>query len=208
VPPADREWDIFINTWTMNTANCLRVPLAGSTHLFATSARELTDSLDPTSPMFADNLTKVIFLVEHLPKHHSMLSTVGAFHDAFIQDVVRQNTMPGISLADAKVSSRLGKGLPPKVYSVPAFVKHKLRSWRNNIHRSIFRKYKFQCRFSNKNTSDGLTAGFYNSNRRSRADYVYYLRWYRSDATKTKDPTSSEKVSCRRVPDQIIVRIY
>jgi hypothetical protein len=125
-PPADREWDIFINMWTMNTANCLRVPLAGSTHLFATSARELIDSLDPTSCMFATNLTKVIFLVEHIPKHHSVLSKVGAFHDTFIEDVVRQNTMPGISQADAKLSSRSGKGLPSKVYSVPAFVKHKL----------------------------------------------------------------------------------
>jgi hypothetical protein len=151
---------------------------------------------------------KGIFLVVHLPKHHSRMSKVGAFHDAFIQDVVRQNPMPGISQADAKVSSRSGKGLPPKVYSVPAFVKHKLRSWRNNIHRTIIRKYKFQCRFNNKNTSDGLTAGFYSSNRRSRADYVYYFRSYRSDATKTKDPTSSEKVSCRRVPDQITVQIY
>jgi hypothetical protein len=208
VPPADREWDIFINTWTMNTANCLRIPLAGSNHLFATSARELTDSLDPTSCMFANNLTKVIFLVEHLPKHHSVLSKVGAFHDAFIQDVVRQNTMPGISQADAKVSSRSGKALSPKIYSVPAFVKHKLRTWRNNIHRSIFRKYKFQCRFSNKNTNDGLTVGFYNSNRRSRADSVYYLRWYRPDAKRTNAPTSSEKVSCRGVPDLIIVPIY
>jgi hypothetical protein len=76
VPLADKEWDIFINTRTMNTANCLYVPLAGSTHLFATSARELADSLDHTSCMFADNLTKVIFLVEHLPKHHSVLSKV------------------------------------------------------------------------------------------------------------------------------------
>jgi hypothetical protein len=194
----------------MNTAHCFRVPLAGSTHLFATSTRELTDSLDPTSCMFTDNLTKVIFLVEHLPKHHSVLSKVGGFHDAFIQDVMRQKTMPGIiySQADAKVSSRLGKGLPPKIYSVPAFMKHKLRSWRNNIHRTIFRKYKFQCRFSNKNTNDGLTAGFYNSNRRSRAHSVYYLRWYKPDTKRTNAPTSSEKVSCRRVPDQIVVLIY
>jgi hypothetical protein len=157
--------------------------------------------------MFAVNLTKVIFLVEHLPKHHSMLLKVRAFHEAFIQGVARQNTMPGISRADAKVSSRSGKGLLAKIYSVPAFVKHKLRNWRNNIHRSIFRKYKFQYRFSNKNTNNGLTAGFYNNNRHSRADSVYYLRWYKPEAEKTNAPTSSEKVSCCSMSDRIIIWI-
>jgi hypothetical protein len=109
-PLMDLEWETFISKWAMKIAHHLRVPLKGSLHSFATAKKELVESLDPRSEDFWVNLSKIIFMVEYLPKHHGSLSTGQAeFHDMFAQHVAGKGHITNITRWDAMVSAHMGK---------------------------------------------------------------------------------------------------
>jgi hypothetical protein len=192
-PLMDREWETFISEWTLKIAHHLRVPLKGSLHSFATTKKELIESLDPRSEHFWTNLSKIIFMVDYLMKHHGSLSTGQAeFHNMFAQHVARKGHIANITRPDAMVSTHMGKKCVN--VTLPKFVVAKLRVWRELIHQSLFRRYNFQCRISNKQTAGDNERGFYNNNRRGRVDSDYYLCWHKSESKTTKYPTKEEKV--------------
>jgi hypothetical protein len=192
-PLMDLEWETFISEWTLKIAQHLCVPLKGSLHSFATTKKELVESLDPQSEHFWANLSKIIFMVEYLPKHHGSLSTGQTeFDGMFVQHVARKGHITNITRRDTMVSTHMGR--KHVNITMPKFVLAKLPVWWESIHQSLFRRYNFQCRISNKQTAGNYECGFYNSNRRGRVDSDYYLRWHKPESKTRKYPTKEEKV--------------
>jgi hypothetical protein len=177
----------------MKIAHHLRVPLKGTIlHSFATTKKELVKSLDPQSEHFWANLSKIIFMVEYLPKHHGSLSMGQTeFHDMFAQHVARKGHITNITRRDAMVSTHMGRKRVNIM--MPKFVLAKLRVWRESIHQSLFRRYNFQCRICNKQTAGNYERGFCNSNRGGRLHSDYYLRWHKPESKTTKYPTKEEE---------------
>jgi hypothetical protein len=108
-PSMDPHWDSFITVWTMNVSHSLRVPLKGSAHNFATTKKELVDSLTPGSDAFHLNLSKLVFIVEYLPRHRGRLSLWGEdFHEVLPHGVENRCSVPNLSRGSILVSTCWG----------------------------------------------------------------------------------------------------